>query len=173
MASVKRTDPLTFIAALDSLGYTRTNDIAPIENLQKNADIEPLAMLDPLQDIEWLCLKQHCHALSHIEDTINTKRNLGSAQKNILRYTVGYLKNGPSIVNRLLSKCSNADTEDYMKSAFKGNAMGCAKIRNSLAAEIDLSLCNCSFDDASASYPNPLLHLAKRLLDSSHSCDLN
>lgn len=173
LVQVKKLDSQTFIAALNSLGYINSETPEPPINLQilnnPPVTIDP----DPEEDIEWLCLKQNCYALSCIDNLIKTRRSITGAQKNALRYTVGYLKNGPAIVNKLLSQCHNISTEDYMKSGFKGNASGCAKIRNALSSEIDVSMCNCSFESTSAAYLNPLLHLASLAVSSSPVADLN
>jgi hypothetical protein len=173
IVSVKKADSQAFIAALDSMGYTHSQELLRQEQNPDASEMPISVQADPEQDIEWLCLKQHCYVLSFVDAALSTRSVLSGTQKNILRYTVGYLKNGPAIVNKLLSKCRNPDPGDYMKSAFKGNAMGCAKIRNSISSEIDISLCNCSFDMSSASYANPLLHLEKLEPISSQSSDLN
>lgn len=173
IVSVKKTDALTFVAALDSLGYIHS-EIPECTGISTRSSDLPLSIHpDPEEDIEWLCLKQYCYALSFLDSTIKTKRKLSGVQKNILRYTAGYLKNGPAIVNKLLSQCQNVDAAEFMKSGFKGNATGCTKIRNSLAAQMDTSQCNCSFDLLSAAYPNPLLHLAKLEQTSFQASDLN
>lgn len=173
MASVKRVDSLTFVAALSSLGYIHSEIAIGAEN-HSTDDSPPIAVqADPEDDLEWLCLKQNCCVLNQIDSLIKTRKAISGLQKNALRYTVGYLKNGPAIVNKLLSMCQNVCVDDYMKSGFKGNASGCAKLRATLSSELDLSQCNCAFECTSAGYLNPLLHLVKLEDSGSKSSDLN
>lgn len=80
--------------------------------------------------------------------------------KKVLKYTCGFLKQGPAIVNKLLKKCTNTDPADLMQSGFKGNCISCEKIRTYMAGMIDFQKCNCDFESQSGSYPSPLLHLA-------------
>jgi len=115
--------------------------------------------IDPEADPEWLHLKSHCHALSQIDMLISTTGILSPQQKLALKFSCGYLKSGPRIVNTLLKKCRNLEPGDLLKTSFKGNAISCAKMSNYLKDVLDPAQCNCGFDPALGSYPSPLLHL--------------
>ncbi|MDY0152353.1 MAG: CRISPR-associated primase-polymerase type A1 [Candidatus Cloacimonas sp.] len=177
--SPRITDTQTFISAIQSLDPTfgiHSATQAERENKQ-NQVILPVtpesSVSDPENDPEWLCLKQYCHAISFIDSLIHTRGVISPQQKNVLRYTCGYLKNGPSIVNHLLKKCHEAAPEDLMKSGFKGNAISCNKIRAYMAGDVDPAVCNCSFDPDSGTYQSPLLHLKKLDRSINPSLQLN
>ncbi|HQF67521.1 MAG TPA: CRISPR-associated primase-polymerase type A1 [Candidatus Cloacimonadota bacterium] len=163
--SPKLTSNQMFISALNSLdpnfnitrGISSQPDIEPKDLPDESGPPLP----DPETDPEWLCLKQNCHALWVVDNLIKTRSALSADQKNVLKYTAGYLKQGPAIVNALLRKCLHLDPAELMKSGFKGNAVSCAKIRAYMADEIDTRLCNCDFSLAPGMYPTPILHLRK------------
>ncbi|GAB1467909.1 hypothetical protein MASR2M64_06010 [Candidatus Cloacimonadota bacterium] len=173
------TDTQTFISALQSLNPSfGIHSVTSAESDSNHSHINhPIinesVVPDPENDAEWICLKQYCHAISFIDNIINTRRILNTQQKNVLRYTCGYLKNGPLIVNCLLKKCHDTAPEDFMKSGFKGNAISCNKIRIYLAGDIDIAACNCSFEPNSGTYLSPLLHLSKLDRNVNPSLQLN
>ncbi len=165
-----------FISALYSLDPSF--DLAA--GLAKVQEDEPTSSLpqvsenyDPESEPEWLCLKQNCHALWTVDNLIKTNGSLSNEQKNILKFTCGYLKQGPQVVNALLRQLSNQEPQDLMKSSFKGNAMSCSKIRSYLAPLVSPELCCCDFSSAGGAYPTPLLHLRKLGQQVSSSASWN
>lgn len=155
-----------FVSALYSLdpAFNAATDLIP--SIEPEAAPAPAgeftAAFDPETDPEWLCLRQHCSALWYLDNLAKTAGKLSQEQKNVLRFTCGYLKQGPAIVNSIMQKLTNCEAQDLMKSAFKGNAISCAKIRSYLAAELDPEKCDCDFSLDPGMYATPLLHL-KRL----------
>jgi len=163
-----------FLSALRSLDpnftVSQTRPAAPAPSFEPPWEKESAPAPDPETDPEWLCLKQNCHALWTVDNLIKTRGSLSSGQKNVLRFTCGYLKQGPALVNHLLRQCSGTEPADLMRNSFKGNAISCAKIRSHLAGELDPNLCNCDFSLDPGMYPTPLLHLKQ--LDQNSSSTL-
>lgn len=156
----------TFLSALYSLDPDIVNVSVSAEPGQEDGRTEDAIEIgaDPETDPEWLCLKENCQALWKLDSMVQSRSELTAGQKNVLRYTCGYLKNGPAIVNSLLRRLPGYDSRDLMRSAFRGNSMGCPKIRLLLGDLLEKGTCNCEFGDAQAMYPTPLLHL-KQLED--------
>lgn len=166
-----------FISALYSLdpNFNILNGLSGNQEdyIQHENDDHGLPLPDPETDPEWLCLRQNCHALWSVDNLIKTRSILTVEQKNVLKFTAGYLKQGPTIVNALLRRCSNLDPSDLMKSGFKGNSISCAKIRSHLADVIDLNQCACDFSLSPGMYPTPILHLKKLSSDATAAVQWN
>lgn len=158
-------DAEEFINALSSLdpGYQlgAANSIPDLQEpvRQQSEASEPI--LDPDTDPEWLCLKQHCHALWTIDNLIRTGGVLDPGQKIVLRHSCGHLRNGPAIVNTLMRRLHDHSPDDLLRSGFKGNAISCPKIRTYMKESIIPEMCSCVFPPEMGMYDNPLLHLHK------------
>lgn len=175
--SPKKTSSADFLSALMSLdpNYQMTPSAAmPIEEKQKpdkSLAYDPCP--EPDSDPQWLCLKQHCHALWTLDSLIRTRAKLDHGQKIVLKHSCGHLRNGPTIVNTLMKRLSNYAPEDLLQSGFKGNAISCPKIRQYMKDCLAPESCACVFPPEAGMYPNPLLHLVKLNQSNSDSKEWN
>jgi|LSQX01.3.fsa_nt_gb hypothetical protein len=116
---------------------------------------------DALASPKWVYLKEQCFALRNIVAELETKTFLDAKQKKIITYTIGTFSKGKDMANALLKKSSNWQSSDFLKSALKGNAMSCNKIRKLLNITPDNDLCSCDFSDLHPAYNSPILHLER------------
>lgn len=113
---------------------------------------------DPLDNPQWIYLKDRCFALQSIVSQVETNTALSADQKKVITYTIGTLPQGNAIVNAILKKASNWQSSDYLKSPLKGNSMSCNKIRKLLAIDHEDDACNCDFSALHPAYDSPVLH---------------
>ncbi len=104
-------------------------------------------------------LLSRCAVLSELVNRVLTFREMSNEERIVLTHTLGYLENGPSAVNYLLSRCPDVSPVHFLKSPLRGNPISCPRIRARIPHVTEKVNCNCEFDVKKTMYPTPVLHL--------------
>src|SRR5262249_43237797 len=106
-----------------------------------------------------LRLLARCPVLAELKRQVDQHRRLSHEEQLVLIHSLGHLPGGPQAVNYLLSRCADVGPEKLLKSPLRGNPVSCPSIRKKIGHVTRRVACNCTFEQAPARYPTPLLHL--------------
>jgi hypothetical protein len=112
-----------------------------------------------MSDAELNLLMSRCRIIDFIINKIVWEKECTDDEFNVVKHTVGHLKNGKNLVNTILVNLKNADQELKLKKNLTGYPMGCKKIKlrvPDIAVRFD---CNCKFSPDLKEYKHPVLHI--------------
>ena len=112
-----------------------------------------------MSDAELNLLMSRCRIIDFIINKIVWEKECTGDEFNVVKHTVGHLKNGKNLVNTLLVNLKNGNQELKLKKNLTGYPMGCKKIKlrvPDIALRFD---CNCKFSTDLKEYKHPVLHI--------------
>ena len=112
-----------------------------------------------------------CPILAELVSKATMGRILRREEKVVLFYTVGWLEQGPEILQECFQACPDYQYESVRRQAarLKGHPMSCVKIRELVPETTSVLNCNCSFDLRGGKYPSPLLHVHPHMVPAAQT----
>ncbi len=156
MAALAATKPDPSVPAAGAVSGSAVG--SPFLFLGPGSDSAPAPVALPTIDRELKIILRHCPLLRALTDRVESYHTITGDERVSLMHTLGYLTNGPAIVNYYLSRAGITDADLLMKSRFRGNPASCSKLRKRLKHLLAEVECSCEFGEIKG-YPTPLLHL--------------
>ncbi len=131
------------------------------ESLIKNKKVVDLESsgFDILGDPELELLISKCKMLDFIVNKIVWEKECSDDEFNIVKHTLGHLKNGKKIINSILDMLKNTNEDLKLKKSLTGYPVGCKKLKQKVPEITARFDCKCDFNSNLKGYEHPLLHL--------------